>query len=142
MKKLSNKTQEAVGDMTKVASESLSAVRTVQAYNAMEQEEGKFAQRVGTVLGLARKEAIASGFFFGATGWSGNVTLLGLLGYGTWVVESQTSTIKSHRWQSRVSRCHNCGRSDKPTLVHCICREWPTNADVSCSDLIRYRNGY
>lgn len=68
--------------MTKVASESLSAFRTVQAYNAMDQEEGKFSQKVDTVLGLARKEAIASGIFFGATGWSGNVTLLALLGYG------------------------------------------------------------
>ena len=34
------------------------------------------------MLSLARKEAIASGIFFGSTGWSGNVTLLGLLGYG------------------------------------------------------------
>lgn len=68
--------------MTKVASESLSAFRTVQAYNAMDQEEGKFSKKVDTVLGLARKEAIASGIFFGATGWSGNVTLLALLGYG------------------------------------------------------------
>jgi putative ABC transport system ATP-binding protein len=38
---------------------------------------------VKTVLGLARKEALATGIFFGATGWSGNVTLLALLGYGS-----------------------------------------------------------
>jgi hypothetical protein len=37
---------------------------------------------VGVVLTLARKEAIASGIFFGSSGWSGNVTLLALLGYG------------------------------------------------------------
>jgi len=37
---------------------------------------------VETVLILARREAIASGIFYGSTGWSGNVTLLGLLGYG------------------------------------------------------------
>ncbi|THG96090.1 hypothetical protein EW145_g7845, partial [Phellinidium pouzarii] len=82
LKRLSNRTQEAVGEMTKVASESLSAFRTVQAFNAQPQEEGKFAARVNDVLSLARKEALASGFFFGATGWSGNVTLLCLLGYG------------------------------------------------------------
>lgn len=98
LKKLSNQTQEAIGDMTKVckgpynifylvdfrqvASEALSALRTVQSYNAVPQEERKFHDKVSYVLTLARREAIASGIFFGSTGWSGNVTLLGLLGYG------------------------------------------------------------
>ncbi|KAJ7125200.1 P-loop containing nucleoside triphosphate hydrolase protein [Mycena epipterygia] len=83
LKKLSNQTQEAVGEMTKVASESLSALRTVQAYNAHEQERLKFHERIGHVLSLAKKEATASAIFFGSTGWSGNVTLLSLLGYGS-----------------------------------------------------------
>ena len=48
----------------------------------MPHEEKKFHEKVSDVLALARKEAIASGIFFGSTGWSGNVTLLGLLGYG------------------------------------------------------------
>ncbi|KAJ3503106.1 hypothetical protein NLJ89_g8580 [Agrocybe chaxingu] len=82
LKKLSNKTQEAMGEMTKVATESLSALRTVQSYNAIPQEEQKFHERVNKVVALARREAIASGIFFGTTGWSGNVTLLALLGYG------------------------------------------------------------
>ncbi|KAH7909507.1 P-loop containing nucleoside triphosphate hydrolase protein [Hygrophoropsis aurantiaca] len=82
LKKLSNQTQEAMGEMTKVAQESLAALRTVQAFNAAPQENEKFHQKVTHVLGLARKEAVASGIFFGSTGWSGNVTLLGLLGYG------------------------------------------------------------
>jgi putative ABC transport system ATP-binding protein len=82
LKNLSNQRQEAVGEMTKVASESLSALRTVQAFNALPQEEAKFSARVKDVLKLARKEAIATGIFFGATGWSGNVTVLALLGYG------------------------------------------------------------
>jgi len=54
----------------------------VQAYNANAQEGLKFHEKVSKVLALARKEAIASGIFFGMTGWSGNVTLLCLLGYG------------------------------------------------------------
>ncbi|KAG6864786.1 hypothetical protein C0991_007160 [Blastosporella zonata] len=70
------------GEGDVVASESLSALRTVQAYNAHAQEEKKFHDKVVNVLSLARKEAIASGIFFGSTGWSGNVTLLALLGYG------------------------------------------------------------
>lgn len=100
LKRLSNRTQESMGEMTKVipsskipglgkftwieqvASEALSALRTVQAYNAHGQEEAKFHEKVLNVLSLAKKEAIASGIFFGSTGWSGNVTLLALLGYG------------------------------------------------------------
>ncbi|TEB37668.1 hypothetical protein FA13DRAFT_1761915 [Coprinellus micaceus] len=82
IKKLSNQTQEAVGEMTKAATESLSALRTVQAFNALPQEELRFHEKVSNVITLARKEAIASGIFFGSTGWSGNVTILCLLGYG------------------------------------------------------------
>ena len=78
--------------MTKVAQEALSALRTVQAFNSAKQEEGKFHEKVNTVLTLARKEAIASGIFFGATGWSGNVTLLALLGYGPF------SNIRGHAY--------------------------------------------
>ncbi|KAK0226340.1 P-loop containing nucleoside triphosphate hydrolase protein [Armillaria fumosa] len=82
LKKLSLRTQEAMGEMTKVATESLPALRTVQAFNAQNQEREKFHEKVMKVLDLAQKEAIASGIFFGSTGWSGNITLLGLLGYG------------------------------------------------------------
>ncbi|KAF7289392.1 ATP-binding cassette transporter [Mycena indigotica] len=82
LKKLANQTQEAVGEMTKVATESLSALRTVQAYNAYEQERLKFHDRIEHVLSLAKREATASSAFFAGTGWSGNVTFLCLLGYG------------------------------------------------------------
>ncbi|KAH8827887.1 P-loop containing nucleoside triphosphate hydrolase protein [Flagelloscypha sp. PMI_526] len=82
IKKLSNKTQEAVGEMSKAATESLTALRTVQSYNAHPQEEAKFHERITAVLSLAHKEATASAIFFGSTGWSGNVTILCLLGYG------------------------------------------------------------
>ena len=54
----------------------------MQAYNALPYEESKFNEKVQHVFELAKKEAIASGIFFGSTGWSGNVTLLALLGYG------------------------------------------------------------
>ncbi|TFL00627.1 P-loop containing nucleoside triphosphate hydrolase protein [Pterulicium gracile] len=82
LKKLSNKTQEAMGELTKSANESLSAYRTVTASNAQALEQQKFGTGVQKVFDLARKEAVASGIFFGSTGWSGNVTLLALLGYG------------------------------------------------------------
>ncbi|KIY49175.1 P-loop containing nucleoside triphosphate hydrolase protein [Fistulina hepatica ATCC 64428] len=83
IKRLSNQTQEALGDMTKVASEILPALRTVQAYNAHSREEQRFGEKVSVVARLASREARASAIFYGCTGWSGNMTLLGLLGYGS-----------------------------------------------------------
>ncbi|CAE6346976.1 unnamed protein product [Rhizoctonia solani] len=82
LKRLSNRTQEGLGDMTKVANEALSAVRTVQAFTAASREENRFAAKVNHVQDLAIKEARAAAVFFGATGWSGNVVVLGLLAYG------------------------------------------------------------
>jgi ABC-type multidrug transport system fused ATPase/permease subunit len=101
LKKLSNRTQEALGSLSSVAQESLSALRTVQAFNAVTPEETKFGERVKTVLDLAKKEALASAIFYGwlnsklnifastdlrdtagSTGWAGNLTILTLLGYG------------------------------------------------------------
>lgn len=69
--------------MTKTTTEALSALRTVHAFNAQPQEREKFHQRVNNILSLVQKEAKATAIFFGSTGWSGNVTLLALLGYGT-----------------------------------------------------------
>jgi len=78
----------------------------VQVFNAITHEEKKFSERVDRVLTLARREAVASGIFFGSTGWSGNVALLAFLGYGGWI--SQLSTPKEspscvHRGVTRVS---------------------------------------
>lgn len=93
LRKLSNQTQEAMGEMTKIAQESLSGLRTVQAFNGHAQEQQKFHEQVTNVLNLVRKEAIASGIFFGSTGWSGNVTMLGLLGYGGTLVAQGAITV-------------------------------------------------
>lgn len=93
LKRLSNQTQEALGQMTKVAQESLSALRTVQAFNALPQEQGKFHKKIENVLELQRREANASGIFFGSTAWSGNITLLALLGYGGTLVSKGTISV-------------------------------------------------
>ncbi|KAG8777591.1 ATP-binding cassette permease mdl1 [Ceratobasidium sp. 428] len=82
LKQLSNDTQEALGDMSKVANEALFAVRTVQAFTAVPHEQKQFRHRVNHVRGLVIKEARASAAFFGASGWAGEVVELGLLVYG------------------------------------------------------------
>ncbi|KAM0793593.1 hypothetical protein ACM66B_001026 [Microbotryomycetes sp. NB124-2] len=83
LKKLSRKTQKAVGDMVAVSEERLGAIRTVQAFNAVEpQETQRFKEKVDKIFGLAKTEAWASGLFYGGTGFAGNTTLILLLLYG------------------------------------------------------------
>lgn len=52
-------------------------------------EASAFSAKVDEVFQLARKEAIASGIFFGGTGLTGNLTMLCLLGYGGHLVASR-----------------------------------------------------
>jgi ABC-type multidrug transport system fused ATPase/permease subunit len=115
-----------------VAQESLSALRTVQAFNAVPQETQKFHERVQTVLTLARKEAVASGIFFGSTGWSGNVTLLALLGYGwSWSVGFWSLMLNYRtRWYSCDARRNIRWRLDFASAVHCLRWERFTDANV------------
>jgi ABC-type multidrug transport system fused ATPase/permease subunit len=82
LRTLSKQTQDALGDMTKVAEEKLSAFRTLTAFNSQPTEAKAVSGKVDRVFQLARKEAIASGIFFGGTGLTGNLTMLCLLGYG------------------------------------------------------------
>ena len=83
LKKLSRQTQKAVGEMVAVSEERLGAIRTVQAFNAVEPvETNRFKQKVDQIFKLAKTEAWASGLFFGGAGLSGNLTLLALLSYG------------------------------------------------------------
>lgn len=116
-----------------MAQESLSALRTVQAFNAVPQETQKFHERVKTVLTLAQKEAVASGIFFGGTGWSGNVTLLALLGYGRSRFLGFHPRIELNyriRWNSCDKRGNIRRRSDIATTVYCLRWEWFADAVV------------
>ncbi|KAI5478724.1 ABC transporter [Pseudohyphozyma bogoriensis] len=94
LKKLSRQTQKAVGEMVAVSEEKLGGVKTVQAFNTVSpKEEGLFKEKVNQILGLARKEALASGLFAGGTGFAGNMALLGLLSYGGTLVSRGEITV-------------------------------------------------
>ena len=60
----------------------------VQAFNAVPAEIDRYSSRIENIFGLYRKEAFASGAFFGGLGFSGNVTLIALLTYGGSLVGS------------------------------------------------------
>lgn len=94
LKKLSRRTQKKVGEMIALAEERLSSVRTVQAFNAVEPlETNRFSKKANDILDLAKKEAYASGLFFGGAGFSGNLTLLALLTYGGKLVANGEITV-------------------------------------------------
>jgi hypothetical protein len=57
-------------------------VSSNSAFNAQALEGSRFSHKVDKVFQLAKKEAIASGIFFGGSGLTGNLTMLCLLGYG------------------------------------------------------------
>ncbi|PVF93544.1 putative ATP-binding cassette transporter [Serendipita vermifera] len=82
LKRLSKRTQEALGKMSDTAQESISALRTVQAANAEGHALKLFSKDVDSVLSLQKKEALATATFYGSTGLAGNITILALLGYG------------------------------------------------------------
>jgi ATP-binding cassette subfamily B (MDR/TAP) protein 10 len=93
VKKLSRQTQTALGEITKVAEERLSSIRTVQAFAKESEEEKRYGLRVLDVFKLARKEALASAAFFGGAGLSGNLAVLSVLWYGGQMVMENAITI-------------------------------------------------
>lgn len=64
------------------AEEKLNAFKTVTAYNSQPMEGEIFSKRVDGVFQLAKKEAYMTGIFWGASGLTGNLAMLCLLGYG------------------------------------------------------------
>ncbi|KAJ2900693.1 ATP-binding cassette permease mdl1 [Coemansia aciculifera] len=82
IKRLSKQTQEAVGDLTKVSEERISNVRTVQAFSRQSQEVARYDVEVQRIFQLAKREAVASGLFFGGNGLAGNLAILAFLGFG------------------------------------------------------------
>jgi ATP-binding cassette subfamily B (MDR/TAP) protein 10 len=93
VKTLSRKTQAAVGEITKVSEEKISAIRTVQAFAKENTEAKQYGLRVQDLFQLARKEALASGAFFGGAGLSGNLAVLAVLWYGGSMVMDNVITI-------------------------------------------------
>lgn len=55
------------------------------AYNSQPAEAEQFSKRVDGVFQLAKKEAYMTGIFWGASGFTGNMAMLCLLGYGRYL---------------------------------------------------------
>lgn len=93
IRKLSLKTQEALGNMSKLAEERLSAHRTVTASNTQPSERALFAGKVASVFNLQKKETYANGIFQGGNEVAGDLAMIGLLIYGGMLVQRGEVTV-------------------------------------------------
>ncbi|PVU88183.1 hypothetical protein BB561_005981 [Smittium simulii] len=82
VKKITQKTQTAIGDITKESEERLSNIRIVQAFGRENEEVISFRNASNHVFDLGKKEAFASGIFFGSNGFLGNISILLFLSFG------------------------------------------------------------
>ncbi|KAJ1534161.1 ATP-binding cassette sub- B member 10, mitochondrial [Nowakowskiella sp. JEL0078] len=90
---LSRQTQDAFSETSKVAEERLGNLRTVRAFSQEISEISRYANRVENIYNLAKREAYASGFFFGGMGLSGNLVMLSILWYGGSMVAAGDITV-------------------------------------------------
>ena len=95
LRHLTNRTQEAVGTMTRTAEERLSppAFRTITAFNTQAHEAARFNRQVNEIAALQTKEAYAGGIFHSGLGFVGNCAIVTLLTYGGHLVSLGQLTV-------------------------------------------------
>ena len=64
VRKLSKRTQRALGELTKVSEERLGNVRTAQSFNGEIQEVSRYNKKIRDLFELGKKEGFANAFFF------------------------------------------------------------------------------
>ena len=79
---LARRYQDALAEASHVAEESLSAVRTVRAFNAEEAESARYERATGEAYDAARSRAFAGSTFMGAASAGGYLAMAVVLGYG------------------------------------------------------------
>ncbi|KAI5759209.1 ABCB10 [Gulo gulo luscus] len=93
LRKLTKLTQDSLAQATQLAEERIGNIRTVRAFGKEMTEIEKYAGKMDHVMQLARKEALARAFFFGATGLSGNLIVLSVLYKGGLLMGSAQMTV-------------------------------------------------
>lgn len=93
LRKISEITTDASADLTKIADEKLSNIRTVRSFAQEANEMKRYNDQAEVVYQYGMKEAYASGIFYGAAGLAGNLTIISLLYYGGMMVQIGTITV-------------------------------------------------
>jgi ABC-type multidrug transport system fused ATPase/permease subunit len=89
---LARRYQDALADASHVAEESLSAIRTVRAFNAEAAETERYERATGEAYDAARKRAFAGSGFMGGAAAGGYVAMAVVLGYGGTLVAKGAMT--------------------------------------------------
>lgn len=93
VRNISKKLQDALAESTKVAEERISNIRTVKSFAQEPREIEMYHNSIKNVLKIGYKESKARGFFYGMTGFSGNVIIISVLYYGGVMISSETLTV-------------------------------------------------
>lgn len=93
IRNIARETQQALGSATKVAEERLSNIRTAQSFSGEISEVGRYNKRIREIFNLGKREAYYSAMFFSLTRFSGNLTILAILGAGSSMVTSGAISI-------------------------------------------------
>lgn len=90
---ISRELQQASGNLTKVAEEQLSGIKTVQSFVAEGKEVHRYNNAVRQVFNVGKKEAFTNATFFSSTNVLGDFSFLLVLAYGSHLVLQGNLTI-------------------------------------------------
>lgn len=86
IRSISRELQQASGNLTRVAEEQLSGVKTVQSFVAEGKEVHRYNDAVRQVFNIGKKEAFTNATFFSSTNILGDVSFLLVLAFGSHLV--------------------------------------------------------
>lgn len=89
----SRELQEATGQLTKVAEEQLSGIKTVQSFVAEQREINRYNYAIRDIFKTGKKAAIINAKFFSSTSAMGDLSFLTVLAFGSYLVLQNTLTI-------------------------------------------------
>ncbi|XP_031341751.1 ATP-binding cassette sub-family B member 10, mitochondrial isoform X2 [Photinus pyralis] len=93
VRRITTNVQDTLAGATQVSEERISNIRTVKTFSRESREIETYTKAIQEVLKLGYKESKARAFFFGMTGFSGNIIIISVLYYGGVMVSSQAITV-------------------------------------------------
>ncbi|XP_078676320.1 ATP-binding cassette sub-family B member 10, mitochondrial-like [Branchiostoma floridae x Branchiostoma belcheri] len=93
VRKITKRVQDALAKSTEVAEEKIGNIRTVKAFAKEDNECERYAEKIATVVNLAKQESLAKAAFFGSMGMAGNLVVLSVLYGGGMMMESAHITV-------------------------------------------------
>lgn len=93
VRKITTKVQDSLAEVSKIAEERISNIRTVKMFANEIRELNAYENSISEVLKLSYKESKARAIFYAMTGFSGNIIIISVLYYGGVMVSSQSISI-------------------------------------------------